>query len=38
MFFLLKVEGSSLEPDFVEGDFVLVSKIPFFFARSGRAR
>jgi len=31
MFFLLKVEGSSLEPDFVEGDFVLVSKIPFFF-------
>ena len=31
MLFLLKVEGSSLEPDFVEGDFVLVSKIPFFF-------
>jgi len=31
MLYLLKVEGSSLEPDFVEGDFVLVSKIPFFF-------
>jgi len=31
MFYLLKVEGSSLEPDFYEGDFVLVSKIPFFF-------
>jgi len=31
MFYLLKVEGSSLEPDFSEGDFVLVSKIPFFF-------
>ena len=31
MFHLLKVEGSSLEPGFIEGDFVLVSKIPFFF-------
>jgi signal peptidase I len=31
MLSLLKVEGSSLEPVFVEGDFVLVSKIPFFF-------
>ena len=37
MFHLLKVEGSSLEPGFIEGDFVLVSKIPFFFRpiRSG---
>jgi signal peptidase I len=31
MLYLLKVEGSSLEPGFIEGDFVLVSKIPFFF-------
>lgn len=31
MLFLLRVEGSSLEPDYVEGDFVLVSKIPFLF-------
>jgi signal peptidase I len=31
MLYLLKVAGSSLEPGFVEGDFVLVSKIPFFF-------
>ena len=31
MFSLLKVEGSSLEPGYKEGDFVLVSKIPFFF-------
>ncbi len=31
MLYLLKVEGDSLEPAFVEGDFVLVSKIPFFF-------
>ena len=31
MFYLLKVEGKSLEPDFNEGDFVLVSKIPFYF-------
>ncbi len=31
MFYLLKIVGSSLEPEFVEGDFVLVSKIPFFF-------
>ena len=33
MLFLFKVAGSSLEPDFVEGDFVLASKIPFFFRR-----
>jgi len=31
MLALLKVAGNSLEPDFIEGDFVLVSKIPFFF-------
>lgn len=28
---LLKVTGSSLEPRYREGDFVLVSKIPFYF-------
>ena len=28
---LLKVTGASLEPSYQEGDFVLVSKIPFFF-------
>lgn len=29
---LLKVTGNSLTPDYQEGDFVLVGKIPFFFA------
>jgi signal peptidase I len=29
---LLKVTGNSLSPRFQEGDFVIVSKIPFFFA------
>lgn len=35
---LLKVHGDSLVPDFQEGDFVLVSKIPFLFfsPRSGQ--
>ena len=28
---LLKVTQSSLEPDFHEGDFVLIAKIPFLF-------
>lgn len=28
---LLKVTGDSLTPEFQEGDFVLVSKIPFLF-------
>lgn len=28
---LLKVSGQSLTPEFQEGDFVLVVKIPFFF-------
>lgn len=28
---LLKVTGESLAPEFQEGDFVLVSKIPFLF-------
>ena len=37
LFKILKVSGQSLEPDFQDGDFVLVSKIPFAFrsARSG---
>ena len=29
---LLKIHGDSLIPDYQEGDFVLVSKIPFLFA------
>lgn len=29
---LLKVKGESLTPEFSGGDFVLVSKIPFFLA------
>jgi signal peptidase I len=29
MFSLLKVEGNSLEPIVLEGDFVIASKIPF---------
>jgi signal peptidase I len=29
MFSLLKVEGNSLEPIVMEGDFVIASKIPF---------
>jgi signal peptidase I len=29
---LLKVTGNSLVPRFEEGDFVIVSKIPFIFA------
>ena len=28
---LLKVSGSSLTPDYRDGDFVLVSKIPYLF-------
>jgi nickel-type superoxide dismutase maturation protease len=31
MLYLLKVTGSSLAPIFLEGDFVVVSKIPFLF-------
>lgn len=30
MFRLLKVTGDSLAPEYREGDFVLVSKIPFY--------
>jgi len=30
---LLRVAGDSMAPDFQEGDFVLVSKIPFLFRR-----
>ncbi len=33
MFRLLKVTGQSLQPEYSEGDFVLVSKILFFFGR-----
>ncbi len=29
---LFKIRGDSLAPDFSQGDFVLVSKIPFFLA------
>jgi nickel-type superoxide dismutase maturation protease len=29
----LKIRGDSLAPDFSQGDFVLVSKIPYFFSR-----
>jgi signal peptidase I len=32
MLWLYKVRGDSLAPEFSQGDFVLVSKIPFFFA------
>ena len=34
---ILRVIGRSLEPDFRDGDYVLVSRIPFFFrpARHG---
>lgn len=34
---LLKVSGASLEPDYQDGDFVLISKIPIIFkyARAG---
>ena len=33
MFRLLKITGESLAPEFQEGDFVIVSKIPFLFVR-----
>jgi nickel-type superoxide dismutase maturation protease len=29
---LLKISGDSLSPEFKHGDFVLVSKIPFYFS------
>ena len=28
---LIKVSGDSLSPEYQEGDFVIISKIPFFF-------
>ena len=28
---LIKVSGQSLSPEYHEGDFVLIAKIPFFF-------
>ena len=31
MFKILRIAGQSLEPEFRDGDYVLVSKIPFFF-------
>jgi signal peptidase I len=31
---LLKVSGNSLSPRFEQGDFVIVSKIPFLFMRA----
>ena len=36
MFGILKVTGDSLAPDYREGDFVLVVKIPFLLKRLGR--
>ena len=30
---LLKIRGDSMAPEYSQGDFVLVSKIPFFLAR-----
>ncbi len=32
---ILKVTGDSLSPFFLEGDFVVASKIPFFFRSPG---
>ena len=29
---LLKITGNSLEPEYLEGDFVFISKIPFFLS------
>ena len=36
MFGILKVTGDSLSPDYREGDFVLVVKIPFLLKRLER--
>lgn len=33
MFQLIKVSGKSLLPEYQEGDFVLVAKVPFFLKR-----
>ena len=30
---MLKVEGSSLHPDYQDGDYVLVSRLPWLFSR-----
>ena len=35
MFKILRITGRSLEPEFQNGDYVLISKIPFLF-RSAR--
>jgi signal peptidase I len=33
---ILRISGRSLEPDFQDGDFVLVSKIPLFLRHARR--
>jgi signal peptidase I len=33
MFHVLRIENDSLSPEYQEGDFVLISKIPFFLRR-----
>lgn len=33
MFKILKVSGDSLTPEYKEGDFVIITKIPFFLYR-----
>jgi len=33
MFRIIKVSGESMSPDFNDGDYVLVSRIPLFFSR-----
>ncbi len=34
MFLILKVTEHSMEPEYQEGDYLLVSKIPFFFRKA----
>jgi signal peptidase I len=33
---ILRISGHSLEPEFQDGDFVLISKIPFFLRHARR--
>jgi nickel-type superoxide dismutase maturation protease len=33
---ILRISGRSLEPEYQDGDYVLVSKIPLFFRRARR--
>ena len=35
---LFRIDGHSLSPEYQPGDFVLVSKIPFFSILPGQAR